>query len=124
MAYRKVHELTLQLEEIIIAKSNLFVPEKPEIPISCRSNTAIPGKSSNQAKELDQIVSDKKSVVDKSAREKWRTQESEEIGSIHESMQQICALAVDKSSIGTCIGNLSWFDMDNTGSNTILRWCS
>eukprot|EP00957_Ditylum_brightwellii_P138209 10535568-Ditylum_brightwellii.AAC.1 len=79
---------------------------------------------SNQAEELDQQVADKESVFDMSAKEKWKNQEAEGVGSIHKSMPQIGALAVDESLAGTCTEYLSQFDIDGTGHTILLRWCS
>eukprot|EP00957_Ditylum_brightwellii_P190001 14464817-Ditylum_brightwellii.AAC.1 len=95
-----------------------------EFPIACRSNTDILGEMSNQEKELDQRVADKESTFDMSTREKWRNQEAGRTGSIHESMQQKGALAVDESLVGMCIEYLSQFDMDDAGSTITLRRCS
>ena len=111
--------------QIIRAERNLFVPEKPPVPVPRRSSNIILGKITSKAKELDKRSVDKEGHFDRSARQMWRDNEAKGIGSIHEKMQQQVPLVVDDSLVGTRIEYLSEFDIEDPdqGSTKILEWC-
>ena len=61
---KTVEELTEHLVEIIRAERNLFVPEKPLVPIPRQSSNIILGKITSKAKELDKRSVDKEGSFD------------------------------------------------------------
>ena len=66
---KTVEDLTEHLVQIIRAERNLFVPEKPPVPIPRRSSNIILGKITSKAKELNKGLVDKEAAFDRSARE-------------------------------------------------------
>ena len=113
-----IPELTKVLKDLMKEekKKKRAIPDKPDVPIPQRKDTAILGTASKQRGQLDTNTLEAEDEFELKSRNDWKKQDSEGFSSVYSKRQKKDAPPVDETLIGKRIEVLAEFDMDEEWS--------